>query len=92
MPVIAHNATFDRTFIEKVRGGRDVSDIWIDSLALSRIALPRLRSHSLSDMAQAFGCDSVTHRASDDVDALCGMWRIILMALTDLPRGLAGRL
>ncbi len=90
MPVIAHNATFDRTFIEKVRGGRDVSDIWIDSLALSRIALPRLRSHSLSDMAQAFGCDSVTHRASDDVDALCGMWRIILMALTDLPRGLAG--
>ena len=90
MPVIAHNATFDRTFVEKVRGGREVSDVWIDSLALSRIALPRLRSHSLSDMAAAFGCDSVTHRAGDDVDALCGMWRIILMALSDLPRGLAG--
>ena len=90
MPVLAHNATFDRTFVEKVKGGREVSDVWIDTLALSRIALPRLRSHSLSDMAAAFGCDSVTHRAGDDVDALCGMWRIILMALSDLPRGLVG--
>ena len=41
-PVLAHNATFDRTFVEKVRGGVDVSDNWIDTLALSRIALPRL--------------------------------------------------
>ena len=41
-PVIAHNATFDRSFIESVKGGVNVSDIWIDSLALSRIALPRL--------------------------------------------------
>ena len=32
-PVIAHNATFDRTFVEKVRGGSEVSDLWIDSLA-----------------------------------------------------------
>ena len=39
-PVIAHNATFDRSFIESVKGGVNVSDIWIDSLALSRIALP----------------------------------------------------
>jgi len=41
-PVIAHNASFDRTFIESVPGGAAVSGIWIDSLALSRIALPRL--------------------------------------------------
>ena len=84
-PVVAHNATFERTFIESVPGGTDVSDIWIDSLALSRIALPRLTSHRLADMAQAFGCDPVTHRAMADVDALCGMWRIMLLALSDLP-------
>ena len=54
-PVLAHNATFDRTFVEKVRGGVDVSDNWIDTLALSRIALPRLSSHRLSDMAEARG-------------------------------------
>ena len=87
-PVLAHNATFDRTFVESVPGGAAVSDTWIDTLALSRIALPRLSSHRLADMAAAFGCASVTHRASDDVDALCGMWRVLLMALTDLPEGL----
>lgn len=91
-PVIAHNATFDRTFIESVRGGVKVSDIWIDSLALSRIALPRLNSHKLSHLAELFGCSAVSHRANDDVDALCGVWRILLTALADLPRGLARRL
>ena len=87
-PVIAHNATFDRSFIEAVKGGVRVSDIWIDSLALSRIALPRLSSHKLSFMAELFGCANVSHRACDDVDALCGVWRILLCALSDLPAGL----
>ena len=71
-PVIAHNATFDRSFIEAVPKGVFVSDIWIDSLALSRIALPRLVSHKLSDLAELFGCAAVSHRANDDVEALCG--------------------
>lgn len=91
-PIVAHNASFDRAFVEEVAGGMDVSDVWIDSLALSRIALPRLRTHRLADMAQAFGCPHVTHRAMDDVDALCEMWRILLLALTDLPAGLLERL
>lgn len=91
-PVLAHNATFDKTFIEKAPGGRDVSDYWIDTLALSRMALPMLKSHRLSDMARAFHCDSVTHRASDDVDALCGMWRIMLCGLDQMPSGLLGYL
>lgn len=87
-PVIAHNAVFDRSFIESVRGGTEVSGIWVDSLALSRIALPRLASHKLSFMADLFGCAAVSHRANDDVAALCGVWRILLTALTDLPGGL----
>lgn len=91
-PVIAHNAVFDRTFIESVRGGKQVSDIWIDSLALSRIALPRLSSHKLSMMADIFGCESVLHRANADVEALCGVWRILLCALSDLPAGLLKKL
>ncbi len=91
-PVIAHNATFDRSFIESVKGGVNVSDIWIDSLALSRIVLPRLASHKLSFMADLFGCDLVSHRANADVDALCGVWRVLLVALTDLPQGLMARL
>lgn len=91
-PVIAHNALFDRTFVEKVAGGTEVSATWIDSLALSRIALPCLSSHRLQDMAVAFACDRVTHRAMDDVEALCGMWPIMLQALCDLPEGLLGHL
>ena len=92
MPVLAHNASFDRTFIEAVPGGHEVTDTWIDTLALSRIALPRLTTHRLADMAQAFGVAPVTHNAGDDVDALIGMWRVILCALADLPRGLLGHL
>lgn len=91
-PVIAHNAAFDRGFIEAVSGGADVSDIWIDSLALSRIALPRLSSHKLATMAELFGCSSVSHRANADVEALCGVWRILLCGLDDLPLGLMRRL
>lgn len=91
-PVIAHNAAFDRSFIEAVKGGVRVSDVWIDSLALSRIALPRLSSHKLSNLAELFGCSAVSHRAIDDVEALCGVWRILLVALGDLPRGLMRRL
>ena len=42
-PVIAHNAAFDRGFIEAVSGGAEVTDIWIDSLALAhRPAAPEL--------------------------------------------------
>ena len=92
MPVIAHNASFDRGFVEKAPGGREVSELWVDSLALSRIALPMLSSHRLSDMARAFGKDSVTHRAMDDVDALAGMWPIILSGLMELPQELMRRL
>ncbi len=86
-PVVAHNATFDRTFIEKVPGGTKVSDIWIDSLALSRIALPRLKSHALSVLAEAFQLDSVSHRAMDDVEALVGLWRVMLVALSHFEPG-----
>lgn len=87
VPVVAHNAVFDRTFVEKVKGGTRVSDLWIDSLALSRIALPRLTSHSLPNLAMAFGCDAVSHRAMDDVDALAGMWHVIITALSEAPEG-----
>lgn len=87
-PVLAHNASFDRGFIEAVEGGKNVTDTWIDSLALSRIAFPLLKTHKLKDMARAFEVDAVTHRALDDVYALAAIWPIMLAALSSYSPGL----
>ncbi len=87
-PLVAHNATFDRHFIEKGNGGRPVGSVWIDSLELSRIVLPCLSSHKLHDLSRAFGLHQSTHRAIDDVIATCGLWRVLLTAASDLPVGL----
>ncbi len=87
-PVIAHNSTFDRHFMEKGNGGQPVGSVWIDSLELSRIVLPCLASHKLQDLSRAFDLHQSTHRALDDVVATCGLWRILLCAASDLPAGL----
>lgn len=91
-PVVAHNAGFDRTFLESAAPNGHITDFWVDSLVLARIALPRLSSHRLAYLAELFGADSVSHRADDDVAALIKVWRILLTALCDLPAGLLERL
>ncbi len=90
-PMIAHNATFDHHFLKK-GAGHEVGQVWVDSLELSRIVLPCLTSHKLGDLSRAFGLTPSTHRAIDDVRALCGLWRVLLCAASDLPQGLAGYL
>ncbi|MCK8115159.1 helicase C-terminal domain-containing protein [Anaerosoma tenue] len=85
--VVAHNAPFDRAFLEHASsGGCRLAGPWIDSLEVVRIALPRLRSHRLSDLARAFSLDAGRgHRAPDDAETLFGVWRIALTALGDMP-------
>lgn len=83
--LVAHNARFDRDFLE-ANGGK-LPGSWIDTLELARIALPRLDSHRLVDLATGFGLGRPTHRAADDVEALCGVWRVLLCALDELPDG-----
>ncbi len=92
--VIAHNASFDRSFIERVAGRTALRGMWLDSLQLVRIALPRLRSHRLQDLAAAFGVNAggPSHRAMPDVEALAAMWRIAMVGIGDLPPGLLHRL
>ncbi len=91
-PIIAHNSAFDRHFMEKGYGGQSVGGPWVDSLELSRIVLPCLTSHKLHDLSRAFGLHASTHRAIDDVIATCGLWRILLVAASDLPAGLVNKL
>lgn len=90
--IVAHNASFDRSFLEHVGGpfpGR-----WLDSLDLARIALPRLATHRLWDLSEAFGLapEGRCHRAPDDTEALAALWRVLLCGLDALPDGALSRL
>lgn len=90
--IVAHNAPFDRGFLCGVAGEAAFPGAWLDTLQLSRISVPRLRSHRLRDLADAFGAAPPTHRAADDVEALALVWRALLVGLDDLPAGLTARL
>lgn len=88
---LAHNAKFDRTYLAKDAPKNSVlssQNNWIDTLSLSRIALPRLVSHDQSTLCDAFGIERGNHRAQGDVEALCQLWRIMLAALDDMPHEL----
>ncbi|MBW6469234.1 MAG: DNA polymerase III subunit epsilon [Coriobacteriia bacterium] len=90
--VVAHNAPFDRGFLERLAGGGRFPGEWIDTLQLALIAFPRLSSHRLRDLAEAFGGEAPSHRAPDDVRALGTVWRAVLCGLDDLGPALLGRL
>lgn len=91
--VVAHNASFDRLFLEAAGWSHpEGGQAWLDSLELARIALPRMRSHRLTDLARAFGLVvEPAHRAASDAETLARLWRVLLVALSDMPPGvLAG--
>jgi len=90
--VVAHNAAFDRAFLTRAAGDSRFRGAWLDSVQLALIALPRLRSHRLRDLADAFGACTPSHRAADDAEALAHVWRVLLCALSDLPHGLLQRI
>ena len=87
--LVAHNAAFDEYFCTKhIEGQCLKGNTWIDSLDLARIALPRLKSHRLIDLVKAFDAPLSTHRADDDVVALCAVYRILLAAVDAMPADL----
>ena len=87
--VVAHNADFDRNFTTKHPEGYPLlENLWIDSLDLARIALPRMKSHRLIDLVKAFGGPLSTHRADDDVAATCALFRILLAGVASMPPAL----
>jgi preprotein translocase subunit SecF len=92
--VVAHNVAFDRSFLERVAGRHAFHGRWLDSLQLVRVGLPRLRSHRLADLSEAFTVrpEGAPHRALHDVLALAAVWRIALVGASDLPTGLLHRI
>ncbi|MDZ4168434.1 MAG: helicase C-terminal domain-containing protein [Coriobacteriia bacterium] len=92
--VVAHNASFDRSFVRSVTGSLPGRGEWIDSLVLCRLGMPRLRSHRLQDLRLAFApeIDGAAHRADADVEALCHVWRCALVGISDLDPGVLSRI
>jgi ATP-dependent DNA helicase DinG len=91
--LVAHNANFDKTFVTKhPEGYALLENDWVDSLDLSRIALPRMKSHRLIDLVRAFGAPESTHRADDDVQATCVLLRILLAAIDIMPPALVAEI
>lgn len=92
--IVAHNGSFDRSFIERVGGKGVLPGAWLDSLVLVRLGMPRLRSHRLADLAAAFAPTAAerAHRAPDDVEALCRVWRVALTGIADLEPGILSRI
>lgn len=91
--LVAHNAEFDKHFTTAHPAGYPLlENTWIDSLELSRISLPRLRSHRLFDLVQAFDLPVSTHRADDDVAATCALYRILLAAVSVMPPALVSEI
>lgn len=90
--LVAHNASFDQQFIMRQASPGDLLGQWVDTLSLSQIVLPRLKSHRLLDLAAAFGLSTPTHRAMDDTVALGALWRILLAGIQAMTPGLAARI
>lgn len=51
--VLCHHAHFDGLILEHHYGLKPA--LWLDTLSMARLALPRLRSHSLGSLAQFYG-------------------------------------
>ena len=74
LPLLAHNAQFDISFITHTceACGYPFEPLYLDTLALSRCLLQGLKNHKLDRVAAALGILPFQHhRASDDADA-CG--------------------
>ena len=85
-PIIAHNIDLDKALVTRNPGGSQLGkNLWIDSLDVARVALPRLKSHRLTDLVKVFSCTPSTHRADADVSALSEVWPFLLCAVSKLP-------
>ncbi|MCL2491753.1 MAG: exonuclease domain-containing protein [Coriobacteriia bacterium] len=81
-PILAHNAPFDRSFIEAAC--EPLPGPWLDSVEITRIAFPHLRAHNQDALVSEFFPEKAEglHRAINDVEALAKLWRLSLVAIS----------
>jgi DNA polymerase III epsilon subunit family exonuclease len=76
-PLIAHNAIFDKTFLEKLLG-KDLQNEVFDTLELSRLFFPEFYSHSLQNLVKKLEIKSEgPHRALNDTLMLYSVFQKI---------------
>ena len=69
--LVAHNASFDISFIRKAAQDYDLpfTNPYLDTVSMSRFVNPDLKKHKLDTIAEYFGLgDFNHHRASDDAE------------------------
>ncbi|MCL2819123.1 MAG: exonuclease domain-containing protein, partial [Actinomycetia bacterium] len=82
--ILAHNASFDRSFVEQACG--ELEGPWLDSIEITRIAFPHLGAHNLDALVSEFLPEKrdTLHRAIHDVEVLAKLWRLSLVAISML--------
>ncbi len=79
--LVAHNADFDTSFIRAAceRYGMDYTFSKVDTVALSRAALPHLKNHKLDTVAKEYKLgDFNHHRAIDDAKMLAEIFKRLI--------------
>ncbi len=69
--LVAHNASFDISFIRKVAADHELvfKNSYLDTVSMSRFVNPDLKKHKLDAIADYFGLGGFNHhRASDDAE------------------------
>ncbi len=85
LPLVAHNAGFDGTFLRRESGGR-IGLQMLDSLELARIVMPTLARHDLASLKEHFGLtESEKHRALSDAQLAADVWLKLIEGLYRLP-------
>lgn len=87
-PLIAHNVSFDKIFLEKLLG-KEIKNPVFDTLEISRFFFPELSSHSLQNLVKSLSLEKKdSHRALSDTLMLIDLFRKILNEKNKLPKNL----
>lgn len=87
--IVAHNIEFDYKFIKFLasKAGYIFKNKGIDTYALSKETLPRLKNHKLNTVCGYFGIEFLHHRALSDAHATAKMLLKLAEVRKNLPDG-----